>query len=123
MKQYNSSEVMIMLNIKQIRIDKGYKQEEVAAVLKISRAAYTNIENGKRDPDTETLLKLADLFGISIDSMFGRVYAVPQQNDSHKVIDDLYDSVNIAGKRAIIEYATYISEKDEYKKVSVESAG
>ena len=48
--------VIIVLNLKQLRNSLGLSQAEVASHLNISRAAYTNIENGKRDPDTQTLL-------------------------------------------------------------------
>lgn len=112
-----------MLQIKQIRINKGYTQQEVADVLNISRVAYTNIENCKRDPDTGTLTMLADFFGVSLDAMFGRIPAATQLSSIHKQLDELFESVNADGQKAIIDYAVFISQKNEYKKVSVESAG
>lgn len=60
-----------MYRLKQIRQALGMTQEAVAAHLKISRAAYTNIENGKRDPDTGTLIALAGLYGCTIDYLVG----------------------------------------------------
>lgn len=61
-----------MLNIKTVRKDNGYTQAEVAKYLSITRAAYTNIENGRSDPNTATLLKLADFFDCSVDLLLGR---------------------------------------------------
>ena len=61
-----------MLKFKDIRKDRGLTQLEVADKLSISRVAYTNIENGKRDPDTQTLIKLAELFDCSVDLLLGR---------------------------------------------------
>ena len=56
-----------MIQFKEIRTRKGFTQEQVARYLMISRASYTNIENGKRDPDTHTLEMLSDLFNVTVD--------------------------------------------------------
>lgn len=61
-----------MLNIKTVRKEKGRTQAEVAEYLRISRSAFTNIENGRSDPDTATLMKLADFFDCSVDLLLGR---------------------------------------------------
>ena len=62
-----------MLRLKEIRKEKGITQLTVAEFLSISRVAYTNIENGTRDPDTQTLIKLAEFFDCSVDLLLGRV--------------------------------------------------
>lgn len=61
-----------MLKLKELRIAKGITQQEVAAVLGISRAAYTNIENGKREADYHTLKCLSDYFEKPIDYLLGK---------------------------------------------------
>lgn len=61
-----------MLSLKEIRLAHGKTQSEVAEYLNIARASYTNIENGKRSPDVETLIALADFYSVSIDSLLGR---------------------------------------------------
>lgn len=61
-----------MLCLKEIRLANSKTQDDVARYLKIARASYANIENGKRDPDTITILALADFFHTSIDALFGR---------------------------------------------------
>jgi HTH-type transcriptional regulator, competence development regulator len=47
-------------------------QEEVAACIGISRARYSHYENGRSEPDTETLNKLADYYDVSVDYLLGR---------------------------------------------------
>lgn len=59
------------MTLKQLRAAKKVTQENVASYLGISRAAYTNIENGKRDPDTSTLRALAAYFEVTVDSLLG----------------------------------------------------
>ena len=39
----------------------------MANILQITQQAYSNYENGKRQPDYETLKKIAAFFNISID--------------------------------------------------------
>lgn len=57
-----------------IQIRKRFKftQEETAKRLDVNRTTYTNYEIGKRIPEPETLEKIADLFEVSIDYLFGR---------------------------------------------------
>lgn len=47
-------------------------QQNVADYLGISRVAYTNYENDKREPDIKTLIKIADYFSVSLDELIGR---------------------------------------------------
>lgn len=42
-------------------------QEDVANELKISRGTYANYESLKTQPDIETLCKIADYYGVSLD--------------------------------------------------------
>lgn len=53
--------------LKTLRTQKGVSQQTVADYLEITRQAYSNYENGNREPDYETLLKLAEYFGTSVD--------------------------------------------------------
>ncbi|MFB9278538.1 helix-turn-helix domain-containing protein [Cohnella cellulosilytica] len=55
-----------------LRDQRGLTQEELAASLGISRAALSHYEKSRREPDTETLGKIADLFQVSIDYLVGR---------------------------------------------------
>lgn len=58
MSQRNNRTV-ITTTLEEIRLKKGYSQEEVARAAGISRAAYTNIELGKRRPSPEVAQKIA----------------------------------------------------------------
>jgi len=58
--------------IAQLRDRRGWTQEQLAASIGISRAALSHYEKNRREPDAETLAKLADLFHVSIDYLVGR---------------------------------------------------
>ena len=56
-------------NIKNIRKKNNITQEELAEKLNVTRQAVSNWENGKTEPDIETLTKIAQIFDISIDEL------------------------------------------------------
>ncbi|MDF2685234.1 MAG: hypothetical protein K0S55_415 [Clostridia bacterium] len=58
--------------LKNLRLNNKKTQSEISLLLGITRAAYTNIENGRREPDNETLLKLSSIFNVSIDFLLGK---------------------------------------------------
>lgn len=55
-----------------LRKKKHMTQAEMAALLGITRSAYTCYETGVTMPAAEGLCKLADLFDISVDYLLGR---------------------------------------------------
>lgn len=55
------------MKLKQIRKSKGITQQKLAKELYITQQALCNYEQGKREPDIQMLIKLADYFGVSVD--------------------------------------------------------
>lgn len=47
-------------------------QNDIAKYLKISQPSYIRYENGGAEPSYESLVKLADLFDVSLDYLLGR---------------------------------------------------
>lgn len=58
--------------LKKLRISKGYSQGDVADYLQVNRASYSNYEQGRRDPDYQTIKKIADFYSVSTDLLLGR---------------------------------------------------
>ena len=56
-------------NLKNIRKKNDLTQDELAEKLSVTRQAVSNWENGKTEPDIETLTKIAQIFDISIDEL------------------------------------------------------
>ena len=56
-----------MTRLKALRKNRNETQEEMARRLGITRGAYANIENGRREPDHAALITLAEHFGVTID--------------------------------------------------------
>lgn len=59
-------------NIKGLRIKKGLTQEELGKILNKTKNNISQYETGKREPDIETLVKLSDIFDVSISDIIGR---------------------------------------------------
>ncbi|MCK4311846.1 MAG: ImmA/IrrE family metallo-endopeptidase [Candidatus Cloacimonetes bacterium] len=57
-------------NIKRIRKIRGFNQHAVYTASAISRQAYSNIENGKSEPKTSTLIKIAHVLDADIKDFF-----------------------------------------------------
>ena len=60
---------MLKENISMLRSVNGYSQEDVAEKIGISRQAYAKWEKGETVPDVERCQKLAELYGVTIDSL------------------------------------------------------
>ncbi len=58
---------MLSEKIRELRRAKGLSQEELADKLNVSRQAVSKWETGAAVPTTETLVELADYFGVSLD--------------------------------------------------------
>ena len=55
--------------IKNARIQKGYTQEQVAENLLVSRQTISNWENGRSLPDIISIIKMSELYELSLDEM------------------------------------------------------
>ena len=64
---------MLAKNLKKLRQQKKLSQEKLARLIDISYNTIAKIEAGKaKNPTFDTLSKLADVFGISMDELTGR---------------------------------------------------
>lgn len=56
-------------NLYEYRKANALTQKDVSEYLNISRQAYSNYETGKRDPDLGLLVKLSELYEISLNQL------------------------------------------------------
>lgn len=55
------------MRLKELRAEKGATQKAVADFICCSPPVYSRYERGKREPDIDTLCRLADFFGVTVD--------------------------------------------------------
>ena len=60
---------MLKDNLMMLRKLNGYSQEQVAEKIGISRQAYAKWESGMTIPDLERAALLAQIYGITLDSL------------------------------------------------------
>ena len=60
-----------MLRLKELREQRRLNQERLAMKLNVSQSTISAYEVGERVPDLETLIAIADFFGVSLDYLAG----------------------------------------------------
>ncbi len=62
---------MLSENIKFFRKEKGLSQEELAAKLNVVRQTVSKWEQNLSVPDSEMLIKIAEVFEVSVSELIG----------------------------------------------------
>lgn len=62
-----------MNRIHDLRISRGLSMRQAADALDLPYTTYVNYEKGTREPNSETLIKIANFFDVSIDYLIGRI--------------------------------------------------
>ncbi|MBO5917168.1 MAG: helix-turn-helix transcriptional regulator [Oscillospiraceae bacterium] len=58
--------------IRNLRIDRGYTQVQIAEILNVKQNTYSQYEIGTLNYPIDVLMKLADFYGVSVDYLLGR---------------------------------------------------
>lgn len=59
-------------NIRNLRIDRGFTQKQVAEYLNVKQNTYSQYEIGVLNYPVDVIVKLADFYGVSTDYLLGR---------------------------------------------------
>lgn len=62
----------------QLRKQHGYSQEELAAKLGLSRQAVSKWERAEASPDTDNLIMLSRVYGVSLDELLKTDEPIPE---------------------------------------------
>ena len=73
---------MLNENIKNLRKNKGYTQEELASKLNVVRQTVSKWEKGYSVPDAEMLKKIAEIFETSVSQLLGSPIVQEENVDS-----------------------------------------
>lgn len=97
--------------IRSLRVESGLSQQELSDKLGIGRSTLANYEQGKREPDLETIEYIADYFNVDMNYLLGKspiknsysntVYSnriKKRLKDLNLTIDDLCEQINIEKK-------------------------
>lgn len=63
------SNIQLAANLRRLRNDHNYTQMLIGRKLNISRQAYSNYETGKRIPDIDMLIRIADIYHVTLEQL------------------------------------------------------
>ncbi len=64
--------MLIGKRVKEIRLNKKISQQALANKIGVSKVSVCGYESGKRIPSLPVIIKLAEVFDVSVDEMLGR---------------------------------------------------
>lgn len=109
------------LTLKNLRVQRGMSQSDLARLLGFARTTVSSYENGSRNPDNETLIRIATCFQVSLDYLLGidisNIDNSSVYSEVLKDIDKLLHSAPIAlekKKEIITEVRDYFHWKLEH---------
>lgn len=76
--------------LRSLREKAGLTQKELASHLNVPNQNISNYERGFRQPDYETLQKLADYYDVSTDYLLGRMDISKKENSDDKEMIEFF---------------------------------
>lgn len=111
-------------NLLELRKSSGLTQQELADRLGISRSAIGNYEKGIREPDLETLEKIADFFNLDMGKLVGKYNVNKAIYASYHILENMtedeikclrdFKNLNKDGKKALKNYLYFLLSQNEY---------
>lgn len=80
-------------NFKRLRNDKGLTQEQMAEKLNTDRTIISKWENGKGEPDLETLISISEYFDVSLDDLAKHEYKMKTLLDEVKSTQEEFSKI------------------------------
>ena len=104
-------------NLKILRKSKKISQEELSKKLNLTRSTYSGYENAAAEPSLETLLKISDFYGMSVDNLLRRDLSELNDSDLSRVLK--MESFDLQGKNLRV-LAIAVGQDDEERVELVE---
>ena len=64
-------EIILGQRLKELRLEKGWTQKEMAEKLGLNSVTYLHYEKGQREPPLSLLADMATFFEVSVDYLLG----------------------------------------------------
>ena len=106
------STVKIGKNIQKIRKSNGYTQEKLAEKIEVSVRYISDIEQDRAKPSYEILIKICNLFNISLDQIFSKYLKVTNNKTLEYMLSG-YDKLSNEDKKTIEYLIMYFNKNDK----------
>ena len=100
-----------------LRKKNGLSQEELADKLGISRQSVSKWERAEASPDTDNLICLAKIYGVSLDELLST------EEDVDTIVKEQVKEDNKAERKVEVEGGTITLQDDDGKKVIIDNSG
>ena len=103
-----------MENLRYLRKEQNFSMKQLGEIIGVSESTISLYENGHRQPDFNTLIKLADYFNVTIDYLIGREnnYELTQTSEQLPTLTQfenellsLFRKMDIHAQNKLIGYA------------------
>lgn len=118
----------LSLKLLELRQEHNLTQKELCAKLNISRTNYSYFENGRRTPDVDTLLLIAEFYGVSLDELVTSTHSAINVSKEDTTAYDLGIALvrHLQSKHIPLEDVMQLSKADfdfltDYKKLSADN--
>ena len=68
--------------LKELRIENNYSQYEIADIIGIAQVTYSHYELGRRSVSIQNLVKIAQIYNVSVDYLLGLSDVRMEQNSA-----------------------------------------
>lgn len=100
---------MIGDKLVELRKRRGLSQQEISDKLDVSRGTYSLWETNKRRPELDSLIAIADFYGVSVDYILGR--------DAHTAAASRFDDPMIdlseEARKSVEEFIEFVRKKNK----------
>lgn len=112
-----------MSRIRELRQARGLNMRETAQALGMPYTTYVNYEKGTREPNYETLVRIADFFQTSTDFIVGKPET--SRDQAERLLScpavSIYNALNEQGQAEFVRYGRYLAEQEEFKAAEIRS--
>lgn len=95
----------------ELRKKKGFTQGELCEELGIKVNAYREWEMGRRRPELESLIKLAEYYGVSMDYLLGLEHVTLAASQAGDPLADLSDEA----RQSVYDFIDFVRQRDQKK--------
>lgn len=123
-----------MIMLKTLREKHNLSQKDVALVINKTPQAYSLYEQGKREPDIATLMKLADYYKITVDELLNHIpverggnSSVNKKSETHLLsveqqLLNQYRQLNPTRQSALRDFINFLYMQEQQEREEKEGA-
>ena len=104
-----------MKDLRKWRERKNYSQKEVAISLGVAPPQISKWEAGVTEPSLENLIKLAELYGVTLDEIVGHAQPAGALTTEERDLLRVFRKLNAQGRSLVIGNAELILQSSDYR--------